>query len=319
MGFFITLIAHGDALPQSAVNDTVALISSLKLNLGDIRKLNSKRAVDFEVDLDVKSLDDTQDLEEVVQSIRDALKAVQLQPGLGYDIVFQEDVGRKDRKLFVFDMDSTLIYQEVIELIAAYADVESQVAEITTRAMNGEIDFTESLASRVALLRGIESETLWEELKHKIEITNGASELCKGLKALGIKMAVLSGGFLPLARYVASELGLDYAYANNLQVEFENGKEILSGKTCGEIVDGAKKAELLKRIADENEIPYSKAVAVGDGANDLTMMSVAGFGVAWNAKPKVQQQAPGCLNSKSLKDLFYVLGYSDPEIEKLLG
>ncbi|ODV97309.1 hypothetical protein PACTADRAFT_39572 [Pachysolen tannophilus NRRL Y-2460] len=271
--------------------------------------LSENRVVDYQFNSDL-------DFNSIRSLVRDFSKFNKLDT----DLILQKNSdSRKVKKLFVFDMDSTLIYQEVIELIAAYAGVEDKVAEITTAAMNGEIDFKQSLAARVKLLKGIDS-SIWEDLKLKIQITNGAYELTKGLKKMGCKLAVLSGGFQPLADYVANELKLDYAFANNLQtmIDPSGGKQIFSGITYGEVVDGNRKADLLKQIADENSISYDDAVAVGDGANDLKMMSVAGWGIAWNAKPKVQELAPCSLNSKSLKDIFYILGYDDNEIKSLL-
>lgn len=212
-------------------------------------------------------------------------------------------------------MDSTLIYQEVIELVASYADIEDKVAEITTRAMNGELDFNQSLAERVLLLKGIDASSIWDELKLKIQVTNGVPELCKALKKLNIIMGVCSGGFIPLAEFLKEKLGLDYAFANTLGIDDSNR---LNGTTVGPIVNGEKKAELLLDIAKKHKIDPLDAVAVGDGANDLKMMFVAGFGIAWNAKPKVQKQAPACLNTKSLSDILYIMGYNDKEIKELI-
>lgn len=233
----------------------------------------------------------------------------------GYDIIVQKSDGRKNKRLFVFDMDSTLIYQEVIELIAAYANIEDKVAEITERAMNGELDFKESLMERVSLLRGIDATTIWSELEEKLEITKGAKKLCKALTALDCIKVVCSGGFIPLASYLKDVLGLDFAFANQLGTDSNNK---LNGSTIGEIVDGNKKAEILLEIANKYEVNLRDTVAVGDGANDLKMMSVAGLGIAWNAKPKVQKQAPCCLNTDSLADILYIMGYDDEEVRKLL-
>lgn len=231
-----------------------------------------------------------------------------------YDIIFQS--ANRSKKLVVFDMDSTLIYQEVIELIAAYANIEDRVAEITERAMNGELDFTQSLHERVKLLKGIDATSIWDELKLKLEITEGAKELCKALKKLGYVLMVCSGGFIPLAEHLKDTLGLDYAFANQLGVD-EN--QVLNGTTKGYIVNGEKKANLLVEIAAKHSIDTLQALAIGDGANDLPMMAVAGFGVAWHAKPKVQQLAPSCLNSKSLLDVMYILGHTEDEIKSLLS
>ncbi|ODV83709.1 hypothetical protein CANARDRAFT_202375 [[Candida] arabinofermentans NRRL YB-2248] len=295
----------------------------IPVRLISFENLSPNKAVDFKVTIDLTkanlsdSIPSENTLLEVEKSILETIKA---NPIEDIDIVFQkDDANRKLKKLIVFDMDSTLIYQEVIELIAAQAGVEAEVTTITTAAMNGEIDFKESLARRVLLLKGIKSANLWEELKPQLQITKGASELCKVMSKTGCKLAVCSGGFLPLANYIKEQLNLDYAFANQLETEVDNqGVEILSGKTFGDIVDGAKKRDLLEQLAIENSIDLGASVAIGDGANDLLMMGKAGFGVAWNAKPKVQLEAPSCLNSDSLKDVLYIFGYNDLEIADLL-
>jgi phosphoserine phosphatase len=215
-------------------------------------------------------------------------------------------------------MDSTLIYQEVIELIAAYADVEEKVEEITTRAMNGELDFKQSLLERVSLLKGINA-NIWKDLEKKLEFTKGDFELIRGLKKTGCKLAVLSGGFIELATFVKETLGLDYAFANKLSSEInEQGEEVFDGAVIGNIVDGEKKAELTKYIAKLENIDLRHTVCVGDGSNDLPMMGVAGWGIAWNAKPKVQKLAPCQLNSDKISDIFYILGYNDDQIKELI-
>ncbi|ORX81239.1 phosphoserine phosphatase serb [Anaeromyces robustus] len=232
------------------------------------------------------------------------------------DIALQVDnVYRKNKRLIVFDMDSTLIQQEVIDEIARHAGVVKEVSAITASAMNGEINFQESLARRVALLKGL-SVNIFEEVKKVITFTPGAHNLCRALKNLGYKLAVCSGGFVPLANYIKNELGLDFAYANNLAIS-EDGTQ-LEGKTYGPIVDGTRKAELLGAIAQLEHIIPEQTIAVGDGANDLLMMSKAGLGVAFNAKPKVQEQAPTRINQKSLENVLYLLGYSDDEISTIL-
>ncbi|KAI5957583.1 SER2 [Candida theae] len=298
--YVLTLIVHDDQSPEGVVSTVETFITgSLHATFGKAQL--SPRAWDFELEL---------------EGYEEALKLVKEhclhQP---YDLILQPSLTRRDKQLFIFDMDSTLIYQEVIELIAAYAGIEDKVAEITTRAMNGEIDFNESLKERVGLLRGIDSTRIWKELEEKIEITNGVRPLSKALKKLGCVLGVCSGGFIPLANHIKNELGLDYAYANTLGVDENN---ILNGETIGDIVNGERKAELLLEIAKKHGIDPQNAVAIGDGANDLRMMSVAGFGIAWNAKPKVQLQAPACLNTKSLLDVLYILGYSDVDIKDLL-
>ncbi|KAG5417096.1 SER2 [Candida metapsilosis] len=298
--YALTLILHEGQSPEEVVTKVETFITeSLHTSFGKTQL--SPRAWDYDLELD---------------GYEECLKLVKQnclnQP---YDLILQPSLTRKDKQLFIFDMDSTLIYQEVIELIAAYAGIEDKVAEITTRAMNGEIDFNESLRERVGLLRGIDSTTIWKELEEKIEITNGVKPLSKALKKLGCILGVCSGGFIPLAEHIKNQLGLDYAYANTLGVDENN---ILNGETIGDIVNGERKAELLLEIAEKHGIDPKNAVAIGDGANDLKMMSVAGFGIAWNAKPKVQLQAPACLNTKSLLDVLYIMGYSDVDIKELL-
>ncbi|KAF8542220.1 HAD-like domain-containing protein [Trichophaea hybrida] len=229
----------------------------------------------------------------------------------GVEVVLQRnDVFRRYKRLAVFDMDSTLIEQEVIDEIARFVGVEDEVSAITARAMNGEIDFAESLRQRVGLLKGAPA-NVFDELKSVITFTPGARELCKALKVLGYKLAVLSGGFLPLANYIKAELGLDYAYANQLVVN-DNETE-LTGELAGDIVHAERKALLLQQIAEENGVPLPQVVAVGDGANDLKMLHKSGLGIAFNAKPTVQAEAPCRVNSKTLQDVLYILGLSKDE------
>ncbi|KAK9368686.1 HAD-like domain-containing protein [Lipomyces kononenkoae] len=232
------------------------------------------------------------------------------------DIAVQpNDRFRKGKKLAVFDMDSTLIQQEVIDMIAAYADVEEQVSSITSLAMNGLIDFNESLRRRASLLEGVPS-NVFESLKSQIRLTPGAYELCKVLKKDGYKLAVLSGGFIPLANWIKEKLGLDYAFANQLEVS-EDGTA-LTGKVLGDIVNAERKAELLRHISEMGNIELGASMAVGDGANDLKMMHTAGYGIAFNAKPIVQEKAPARLNAASLQDVLYILGYTLDEQNALL-
>jgi phosphoserine phosphatase len=300
--FVITVIAQSPDADSEAVATFGSNFVTKTLNIDAYTtQVLGQRAIDYYFD--------TTNPEQIHKTIKDQI------PIESYDVIFQEVDQRKSKKLFIFDMDSTLIYQEVIELIAAYADIEDKVAEITTRAMNGELDFNASLHERVQLLKGIDASTLWDELKHKIVITKGVKELTKALLKLGIITGVCSGGFIPLAEHVKTQLGLNYAYANTLGIDKDMK---LDGTTIGPIVNGDKKAELLLEIAKNHNIDPKDAVAVGDGANDLKMMGLAGFGIAWNAKPKVQQVAPCCLNSDTLQDVLYIIGYNDEEIVKLV-
>jgi phosphoserine phosphatase len=235
------------------------------------------------------------------------------------EVVLQMDsVFRHYKRLAVFDMDSTLIQNEVIDEIAKFAGVEEEVASITSRAMNGELDFSASLKARVSLLKGVPAD-VFEKLRSIIIISPGARELCKALKALGYQLAVLSGGFQPMAEWLAGELGLDHAFANHLEVDAST--QSLTGKLVPSfpIIDAVQKRSLLRSIAAKNSIPISQTIAVGDGANDLPMLHEAGLGVAWRAKSKVQLEAPTRLNGESLVDVLYLLGLGDEEIKELIG
>ncbi|KAI9848558.1 MAG: hypothetical protein M1837_007227 [Sclerophora amabilis] len=265
-------------------------------------------------------------------------RLLRLERECNVEMVLQEaDEWRKEKRLAVFDMDSTLIEQEVIDELARVIGVEDEVSvcppvtiprnssnnsplanqRITARAMNGELDFTASLRARVALLQGVPGADVWDHLKSNvITFTPGARELCRALKRKGFKLAVLSGGFTPLADWVKQELGLDYAYANNLVLDPETS--LLTGQVTGPIVDATHKAELLEQIAQREQIPLHQTIAVGDGANDLLMMRKAGVGVAFNAKESVKIAAPTKLTSPTLLDILYILGYTKTEQDELL-
>ena len=233
-------------------------------------------------------------------------------------ILQQEVIYRRYKRLCVFDMDSTLIQQEVIDEIAAYVGVQDEVSAITSRAMNGELDFAASLKARVALLKGVPSD-VFERLKPEITVTPGAAEFCRVLKRLGFTLAVLSGGFQPLADWLSAELGLDHAFANHL-ISDPNTKT-LTGELdpAYPIVDGEHKRNLLLSLASGKGIPLQQTMAVGDGANDIPMLQVAGLGVAWKSKGKVQLEAPARLNvGESMLDLAYLLGLTKTEIDELL-
>lgn len=232
------------------------------------------------------------------------------------EAVLQNDtLFRRYKRLAVFDMDSTLIQQEVIDEIASIINIKPQIAAITAAAMNGELDFEASLRKRCALLKGVPS-NVWETLKPKITLNEGVADLIKALKRLGFRTAVLSGGFTPLTGWMGAQLGLDYAFANHLVLS-EDG-QTLTGELTGEIVHAEKKRQHVLEISKKEGISLDQVLVVGDGANDLPMMSVAGLGVAFHAKPKVQMQAPARLNSKSMLDILYLLGISKEEQEVLL-
>ncbi|KAF4553231.1 putative haloacid dehalogenase-like hydrolase 5 [Elsinoe fawcettii] len=226
----------------------------------------------------------------------------------------------KVSKLAVFDMDSTLISQEVIDELARSLDLYASVSAITEAAMRGEppyTDFTSSLKARVALLRGVEP-TIWSHLKENvITFTPGARELIACLRSDGWTTAVLSGGFINLAEWVKETLGLDYAFANELETDSE-GKLTGRVKEGTEVVDGERKRTLMLKIAGEKGVGEEATLAVGDGSNDLLMMGAAGLGVAFCAKPKVQEKAPARVNGGSLVDVLYILGWTEGEIREVM-
>lgn len=223
------------------------------------------------------------------------------------DIAYQEDnMFRRTRRLVAFDMDSTLIEAEVIDELAAAAGVGEEVAAITERAMRGEIDFTESFKSRVALLKGLD-EAVLVEIAQRLTVTEGAERLVSTLKRMGYKTAILSGGFSYFGEYLRQKLGIDYVYANNLAIR--DGK--VSGEVEGIVVDGQRKAELLREIAQREGIDLEQVIAVGDGANDLPMLSIAGLGIAFRAKPIVRENAKQSISTLGLDGILYLLGISD--------
>lgn len=223
---------------------------------------------------------------------------------LQIDIAFQrESIFRRNRRLFAFDMDSTLIQGEVIDELAKLAGVADKVVAITESAMRGEIEFQESFRRRVALLRGL-PEWRVQELLDKIPLVEGAEQLIGTLKMLGYKTAILSGGFTFFARHLQQRLGIDYVFANELDVI--DGE--VSGEVRTEIVDGARKAELLRQIAQAEKISLEQVVAVGDGANDLPMLGIAGMGIAFRAKPIVRQTAGHAVSFLGLDSLLYLVG-----------
>jgi phosphoserine phosphatase len=228
---------------------------------------------------------------------------------LEVDLAFQQDnMYRRNRRLVAFDMDSTLIEAEVIDELATLAGVGEQVSAITERAMRGEIDFSESFRARVALLKGLDEEAL-QRVAGELKITEGAEHLISTLRTLGYKTAILSGGFTYFARYLQARLGMDYVYANELDI----ADGVVTGNIKGAIVDGARKAELLRQLAREEGIDLQQVIAVGDGANDLPMLSIAGLGIAFRAKPLVKKSAEQSISTLGLDAILYLLGFSDKD------
>jgi phosphoserine phosphatase len=225
------------------------------------------------------------------------------------DIAFQEDnIFRRNRRLVVFDMDSTLIDAEVIDELAIEAGVGQQVAEITEAAMQGKLDFKQSFEQRLALLEGLDASVL-QKIAQRLQLNEGAEHLISTLKKLGYKTAIVSGGFSFFGEYLQEILDVDYVYAN--QLDIENGK--VTGRVKGDIIDGQRKADLLRELAERDGLMLEQVIAVGDGANDLPMLDIAGLGIAFRAKPLVEASAKQAISSLGLDGILYLLGYSDKD------
>lgn len=245
---------------------------------------------------------------------RDAMqgKLMELSHTMEMDFSFQEDnMFRRMRRLICFDMDSTLIQTECIDELAMRAGVGDKVKEITARAMRGEIDFKQSFTERVALLKGLDVSVM-KEIAENLPITEGADRLMTVLKRCGYKIAILSGGFTFFGEYLQKRWGIDYVYANELEID-ENGK--LTGHYVGDVVDGQRKRELLRLIAQVEKVNIAQTIAVGDGANDLPMLSESGLGIAFHAKPRVVANAEQSINTIGLDGVLYFLGFKDSYLD----
>jgi len=305
--FLITVL--GRAISADALSRVSAIIAMHGLNIDRIQRLSGR------LSLAVHSPGTNACVEVRVSGTvqnEDAMRAefVALAQTMPVDIAFQrESLFRRNRRLFAFDMDSTLIQGEVIDELAKMAGVADLVVKITESAMRGEIEFQESFRRRVALLRGL-PEARVHELIGKIPLVEGAERLISMLKTLGYKTAILSGGFTFFARHLQQRFGIDYVYANEL--EFSDG--LVTGEVNGQIVDGTRKAALLKEIAQQEKISLEQVVAVGDGANDLPMLNLAGMGIAFRAKPLIRQSADHSLTQLGLDALLYLIGVRDRDL-----
>ena len=294
--YILTLL--GRKLSARQIEAVASVLAEQGLNL-DERKENIRACIEF-------SVRGTPRDREAMQS-----ELLKLSGELEMDFSFQQDnMYRRMRRLICFDMDSTLIETEVIDELAERAGVGSQVRAITERAMRGEIDFRESFTERVALLKGLDVSVM-EDIAHHLPITEGVDRLMFVLKQYGYKIAILSGGFTYFGNYLKNKYDIDYVYANELEVE--DGK--LTGRYVGEIVDGRRKAELLKLIAQVEHVNLAQTIAVGDGANDLPMLSEAGLGIAFHAKPRVVANARQSINTIGLDGVLYFLGFKDSYLE----
>lgn len=309
--YIITLL--GRTVNAGQIADVTGVIFRHGLNIDAIRRLTGRMPLDGYDESFAKSCIEISVRGTLDEKARDEFKNELMSlPQTGLDISFQkDDIYRRSRRLICFDMDSTLVGTECIDELAERAGVGDQVRAITESAMRGEIDFTESFTRRVALLKGLD-ESVMEDIARNLPYNEGLERMMKILKRVGYKTAILSGGFTYFAKYLQQRFGFDYVYANELEIE--DGK--LTGRYLGDVVDGRRKAELLKLLCQVEGINLAQAVAVGDGANDLGMLSLAGLGIAYHAKPKVKANARQSISSIGLDGILYFLGLKDSQIDQ---
>ena len=307
--YIITIL--GRKLTARQIAGVTRIVADQDMNIDDIKRLTGR------IPLDENARTPKASVEFSVRGTprdKEQMKAdfMKLSAEQEMDISFQEEsMFRRMRRLICFDMDSTLIETEVIDELAIRAGVGDQVKAITEAAMRGEIDFCERFRQRCALLKGLDVSVM-QEIAENLPITEGVDRLMRILKKVGFKIAILSGGFTYFGNYLKQKYNIDYVYANELEVE--NGK--LTGRHVGDIVDGKRKAELLRLIAQVENVDIRQTVAVGDGANDLPMISIAGLGIAFHAKPKVKATAKQSISTIGLDGILYFLGYKDSYLDE---
>ncbi|HJG98606.1 MAG TPA: phosphoserine phosphatase SerB [Parabacteroides johnsonii] len=307
--YIITIL--GRKLTARQIAGVTRIVADQDMNIDDIKRLTGR------IPLDENARTPKASVEFSVRGTprdKEQMKAdfMKLSAEQEMDISFQEEsMFRRMRRLICFDMDSTLIETEVIDELAIRTGVGDQVKAITEAAMRGEIDFCESFRQRCALLKGLDVSVM-QEIAENLPITEGVDRLMRILKKVGFKIAILSGGFTYFGNYLKQKYNIDYVYANELEVE--NGK--LTGRHVGDIVDGKRKAELLRLIAQVENVDIRQTVAVGDGANDLPMISIAGLGIAFHAKPKVKATAKQSISTIGLDGILYFLGYKDSYLDE---
>lgn len=307
--YIISLL--GRTVTARHIAEVTKVVAQHGLNIDAIRRLTGRIPLDRE-DRSARSCIELSVRGSLTDADRSAMQEAFMNlSDTGLDVSFQkDDIYRRSRRLICFDMDSTLIETEVIDELAERAGVGEQVRAITASAMRGEIDFRESFTQRVALLRGLDVSVM-EDIARNLPITEGLERMMTILKRVGYKTAILSGGFTYFGNYLRQKYGFDYVYANELEIEDGH----LTGRYLGEVVDGRRKAELLRLLCQFESINIAQSVAVGDGANDLPMLNLAGLGIAFHAKPKVKATARQSISTIGLDGILYFLGLKDSTIE----
>lgn len=302
----------GRAIDAKHLEDISRILSAHQLDIAVITRLSGRQPLPLadvprsSIEWSVRGVTDQHALR------RDLFLAAQ---GLGIDIAVQlDDVYRRNRRVVCFDMDSTLIEAECIDEMAAVAGVGAQVAAVTSAAMNGDIDYAESLRRRLELLRGLPVSAL-AEVAERLPLGQGVERVFCALRALGYKTAIVSGGFTYFAERLQQRLGIDSMFANELEIE--GGK--LTGRVRGQVVDAARKAALVQELARREGVSLQQVVAVGDGANDLPMLAASGLGIAFHAKPKVRASADHAISSGGLDGILYLMGFRDRDLERVVS
>lgn len=304
--YIITML--GRTLTAEQISHVTRIIAEQQLNIDNIRRLTGRMPLDDATQPMAKACIELSVRGNPADRMSMQKDFMELAANLNFDISLQEDnMYRRSRRLICFDMDSTLIRTEVIDELAERAGVGKEVRSITESAMRGEIDFKESFRKRVALLKGLDISVM-KQIAESLPITEGVERLMKVLKRSGYKTAIISGGFTYFGNYLRQKFGFDYVYANELEID-PDGK--LTGRYVGDIVDGQRKKDLLRLLAQVENIDIAQTIAVGDGANDLPMLSEAGLGIAFHAKPKVKASASQSISTIGIDGVLYFLGFKD--------
>ena len=307
--YIITIL--GREITAEQISAISGIVAQQGLNIDDIKRLTGRIPITNDGKTPQRSCIEFSVRGNPIDKEAMQTEFMRISNELGFDVSLQEDnMYRRCRRLICFDMDSTLIQTECIDELAEKAGVGEQVKAITESAMRGEIDFTESFRRRVSLLKGLD-ESIMEEIARNLPFNEGLERMMMILKRVGYKTAILSGGFTYFGKFLQQRFGFDYVYANELEIV--DGK--LTGNFIGEVVDGRRKAELLRLLCQFEGISLEQSVAVGDGANDLPMLSLAGLGIAYHAKPKVKANAKQSISTIGLDGILYFLGLKDSYID----